>query len=367
VTVTIRLGRRGEEADMIDKLPFENPWTASERAFPAGASDEDQLLYCLSYAVLAPSIHNTQPWLFRLRDGAVELLADRSRALPVVDPDDRLLTISCGAALMNLTVALHNFGREVWLQYLPDPDNLDLLARVRPGRTRLPDIQEQQLFRAIRQRRTTRLPFDSRPLPPDLPRRLIWLASEHNCWLHFIDAPDARARLVELVEEGNRRQFADPAFRQELASWIRSRGSASRDGLTPPSLGMNRVLDYTSPLVSLPVRTFDMGEGRAARDWELIDGSPMLVVIGTDRDDPESWINAGQALQAMLLRVAAEGITASFLNQPCEVDELRGGLRDLTGRTGYPQLVLRLGYGPPVWTSPRRPVSDVIVQNGTAP
>ena len=34
----------------------------------------------------------------------VELLADRTRALPVNDPQDRELTISCGCALFNLRV-----------------------------------------------------------------------------------------------------------------------------------------------------------------------------------------------------------------------------------------------------------------------
>ena len=59
----------------------------------------------LEAAVQAPSSHNTQPWLFRVEDGAVHLLADRTRALPVNDPDDRELTISCGCALLNLRVA----------------------------------------------------------------------------------------------------------------------------------------------------------------------------------------------------------------------------------------------------------------------
>jgi hypothetical protein len=52
-------------------------------------------------AVLAPSSHNTQPWRFRTSDDAIDVFADRTRALPVNDPDDRELTISC-CALFNL-------------------------------------------------------------------------------------------------------------------------------------------------------------------------------------------------------------------------------------------------------------------------
>jgi hypothetical protein len=58
-------------------------------------------------AVWAPSSHNTQPWVFRLVKSGIDVLADRTRALPVNDPSDRELTISCGCALMNLA------GRQV--------------------------------------------------------------------------------------------------------------------------------------------------------------------------------------------------------------------------------------------------------------
>jgi nitroreductase len=47
------------------------------------------LRLALEYAVLAPSSHNTQPWLFRLNDNTVELYADAERILKTVDPHGR--------------------------------------------------------------------------------------------------------------------------------------------------------------------------------------------------------------------------------------------------------------------------------------
>ena len=64
----------------------------------------EELRPLVAQAVLAPSSHNTQPWLWLLLEGSVTLFADRTRALPVNDPDDRELTMSCGAALLNLTM-----------------------------------------------------------------------------------------------------------------------------------------------------------------------------------------------------------------------------------------------------------------------
>src|SRR5918911_1973883 len=79
--------------------------------------------FLLRYAVLAPSGHNTQPWLFKIAgsNNTIEIYADRSRALPVVDPDDRELVISCGAALGTMRVALRRCGRVPGVARPPAP------------------------------------------------------------------------------------------------------------------------------------------------------------------------------------------------------------------------------------------------------
>src|SRR5690606_20406923 len=67
--------------------------------FPFDGSPEAKLRFLLSYAILAPSNRNTQPWRWRISEDMIELYADRGRALPHLDPDDRELIMSCGAAL----------------------------------------------------------------------------------------------------------------------------------------------------------------------------------------------------------------------------------------------------------------------------
>lgn len=72
--------------------------------------DRDTVRAALAMAVRAPSVHNTQPWLWRLGDRTVHLYADPSRHLPHADPGMRDLIVSCGAALHHLRVALRVFG-----------------------------------------------------------------------------------------------------------------------------------------------------------------------------------------------------------------------------------------------------------------
>jgi hypothetical protein len=109
------------------------------------------------------------------------------------------------------------------------------------------------------------------------------------------------------------------------------------------------------------LRTFDRGQGRAARDRDLAAGSPLLAVIASTQNDPLGWLKTGEALDHILLLAAAEGAAASFLNQPIEVATTRDRVREIIGRGNHPQLILRMGYGPLVEATPRRPAAEVLV------
>lgn len=312
----------------------------------------------LQYAVLAPSGHNTQPWLFRVADDHIDLFADRKRRLPVVDPDDRELIISCGAALMNLRLAMTHSGYQPLVAAFPDPGQPDLLARVSRGAATRPGELEEALFLVIPVRHTNRHRFEDRPLPAGLAEALREAAEAEGAWLHPVEREAERHELANLIAEGDRLQGADAAFRRELAEWVHPNRSDSRDGLPGYAQGMGDLLSYLGPFV---VRTFDWGTGQAAMDRQLAEGSPGLTVLGTPEDYPAAWLAAGQALQRVLLRLRVDGVSASFLNQPVETRELRGRLRSLIGAPGYPQLVLRFGYGPQVKATPRRELDEVVI------
>ena len=124
------------------------------------------------------------------------------------------------------------------------------------------------------------------------------------------------------------------------------------EGLTLPWLAV--------PVAQMVVRSFDMGNGVAARDEALAEHSPLLAVLGTGRDSPHDWMIAGQALQRVLLAAVAAGLQASHLNQPAQVPRLRPRLQALTGQGGYPQALLRMGYPEEILpATPRRPVEAV--------
>ncbi|MFO7960633.1 MAG: nitroreductase family protein [Nitriliruptoraceae bacterium] len=334
-------------------------WEVDPDKFPEDGLLAEQLAFLVRYAVLAPSGHNTQPWQFRIVDDVLELWADRSRGLPVVDPEDRELVISCGAALFHLRAAGQAHGLRLIVEVLPEGPRSDLLARVGPDGTQgtIPDVDE--LVAAIPRRRTNRAAFEDRPVPPSLLERLTGEVVEEGARLAAVRDSDTQHRIAELVADGDRRQMADRRFRRELAAWLRPNTSSAPDGLRGHGFGFPDIMSHLGPLV---MRTFDLGNSQAAKDEEIAAGAPALVAVCTDRDDPEAWLATGQALARLLLRVHASELWASYLNQPIEVEELRSELADLLGQCPHPQLLLRLGYGPMPQPQPRRTVAEVLTR-----
>jgi nitroreductase len=330
------------------------------------ALDDTLLRLAARYAVLAPSSHNSQPWRFHVRDGSLTLLGDRSRALPVVDPHDRALVISCGAALEHLRLALRRFGRAPIVERLAElsgarsiETSTEGLAVVRLGETISPTDDDVALCEAIERRRTNRGPFESRPVPLPSLVALRDAVEQEGAWLVPLQEPARRHAIATLIAEGDHVQWHDPAFREELARWMRPNAETNVDGIPGFALGMNDLAARLGPWV---VRTFDRGDGTAAHDAELAEGAPLLAVLGTHGDHPRDWLTAGEALARMLLRATTLGLAASFLNQPIEVAALRPKVRELVGIDGAPQLIVRLGYPTSAArATPRRAVEDVLI------
>lgn len=337
----------------------DDPRSVDLARYPAAGTERERLAFLLNYAVLAPSSHNSQPWRFLLGDDHVSVYADRARRLPVVDPDDRELTISCGASIETLLVACRQFGHLGEVAIRPDPDDPDLLAHVSLNGSYDPTALDRLMFAAIPSRATDRFPFENRPVPTRAQSDLQEACTQFGVDLHLTEDPQQKHVLADLVAEGDRRQFSNEDFRNELADWVHSRRAASRDGLSAQGFGMPDVL---SGLSALAIRTFDMGDQTAARDEKIAEGSPLLAILFTASDTIEDWIVAGRALAATLLTAAAHGLAASYLNQPIEVPDLRPTVAEFARRRDMPQIILRLGYPsrPAQEPTSRRPVSDVL-------
>ena len=339
-----------------------DPRTIAESDFPATGTAAEQWHFLLQYALLAPSEYNTQPWLFRVQDDSVELYADDTRRLPVVDPEDRELLISCGAACTNLRLAARHFGYHETMEWMLDGERSEqpeLLVRLRFGAKAPATAQEHRLFAAIPSRQSNRSVYEPRDISEEVLERLQAQAGREGTWLQLVRDAQTRKTISELIVAGDRRQWADRRFRHELAEWVHPRPSGDADGLPAAVHARGSFRELTSPFV---VRTFDLWREEAARDRRLAAGAPVLAVLGTFGENPSDWFAAGMAIERVLLEACASGLQTSFVNQPIEVPSLRTWLCQALGRKDFPQLVLRIGYGVPAPFTPRRSVQDVLLE-----
>ncbi|MGE0556299.1 MAG: nitroreductase [Gemmatimonadales bacterium] len=331
------------------------PYEEAIAEFPITGTTAAKLEAALRFARRAPSIHNTQPWRCSVEGESFLVHADESRRLRVADPDGRWLLQSVGALVEYLHLVLRRFGFEGSVTVSKEPGSL--VARIEPGAMQRVNPGDRRLFDAMPRRRTNRHPFWQQAVPDRTLDRASRHAAERGVRLTILVRPSDRELLAEWVSAADRLQMADPAFRRELARWLRPVGTRKHDGI-PSSAG--KAPPVLRPIAPLLVRTFDVGDGIAAIDHRLATGSPALAILWTRGDGRADWVAAGRGLVRALLSLAADGISASFLNQAVEVSSIRRELASRYGEGEHAQAVLRLGIGSEAPLTPRRTVRTLL-------
>jgi nitroreductase len=327
---------------MADRVPDAERPTAAALAEAAEA------------AGYAPSVLNSQPWRWRVRADALDLFADRSRQLGVADPDGRLLTVSCGAALHHARIALAAEGLLPAVVRFPDPADPDHLARVTVAGRCAVTPAAMRIFQALRQRHTDRRPLSGVPVPAAQLDAVRHAAGAEGVNIHLLGADQVR-ELASATAHADAVAAADPAQRAELAYWV---GGARRTGSGVP----DTVIPSRPPHTGVPER--DFGRPGTLEIGAGDDRYAAYAMLFGDDDEPASWLRAGEALSAGWLTATELGLSVLPFSSVVEVDGTRQVLRRMLANLGYPYLVLRLGVsdpdhaGPP--HTPRLPARQVV-------
>lgn len=301
------------------------------------------------WAQRAPSILNTQPWRWRVADEVLELFADRSRQLRSIDPEARLLTLSCGAALHHARTVLVATGYDVVVDRFPEPGRADLLARLCLSGRREPHFLDHQALEAIRRRHTDRRPFASIvAIPKPAISSMNRAAEQESAWLYQIP-PAQVPTLLAAAELAAAAEDRMDSYQAELEHWTH-RPRQSGEGVPAETI----TAPYNRPV---PIRDFARGHETLLDPGFGDDRYAEFFILATAADTSRDWLRAGEATSAVWLTATSAGLVASVMSDVTEIRDARALLSRLLHPTGYPQLVLRVGVDmQPALpaTSPRR-------------
>ncbi|ADJ47217.1 hypothetical protein AMES_5392 [Amycolatopsis mediterranei S699] len=322
-----------------------------ERGFP----DDYTVKTAVAMAVRAPSVHNSQPWNWRIGHSSLHLYADPDRQLRETDPDGRDLILSCGAALHHLRIAFAALGWTAEVHRLPNPDEPDHLAAITLQQHE-PSQDEVAMAAAIPRRRTDRRRLSSWTMPRGHVEAMAKAAALEGTLLQVAEN-SARYHLATAIEQAADRHARNPAYRTELAAW--SGRHAAPDGVparnTPApddTPGALRTRSFADPLLTQPP------------DAKAEDDETVLLVLSTASDDRMSRLRAGEATSAALLTATAFGLSSCPLTEPLELPDVRDTVTERVTGGSFPQMVLRIGWAPanadPLTATPRRDLADVL-------
>jgi hypothetical protein len=170
-----------------------------------------------------------------------------------------------------------------------------------------------------------------------------------------VDHLEQRGRLRTMAAQAHAEQMADPAFRAELEAWTAAPAERT-DGVAAHAGG-----PLPEPQDTWVLRDFTAGTGPTRVPGGDFEEEPLIAVLTPHLSGAYGDLQAGQALQRVLLTATSLGVACSFVSQLIEVDHVREELRRMIGATRPPSAVLRLGYGWPLLHTERRPVHDLLV------
>jgi hypothetical protein len=308
-------------------------------------------------ATRAPSVHNTQPWRFVLGARALEIHADRSRQLRVLDPHGRQLMLSCGCALFNARVALAAAGYEPEIERFPDPTRWELVARIAISDGTNGAAELAALDPMIGQRHTNRRQFSEEQVPDDVVAALVDAANREGAEIFPIVRVEDRLATARLSQQADQIENTDPAYRAELRAWT-SDDPLRLDGV--PAAAVPHVDAGSED--DLPIRDFDTRGTGGLPTRTRSSLNQCLLLLGAMEDNPMAWLRAGEALERMLLELTARGYAASPLTQVIEVARTNQQLRDELRLRMHPHVLLRVGRAPATAETRRRRLVDVIAE-----
>ncbi|MFI5719547.1 Acg family FMN-binding oxidoreductase [Nocardia sp. NPDC051750] len=310
----------------------------------------------------APSLHNSQPWLWRYDDRVLRLHAVPERMLPTTDPSGRQMLISCGAVLAHLRAAMAAAGWRLSMARFPDPNARNHLADITFHRSPIITEAERARGEVIDRRYTDRRTFGEPAGWPDFETVLRSTVDPYDADVDVLPE-DSRATLTHAAQMTTSLRRYDSGYHAELYWWTGHVVGAA--GVPRSALASSGEQERVGVGRRFPTRGAESEqEERAETDRAAI------LVLSTSSDGHDELVRCGEALSTVLLESTLAGYATCPLTNLTEVPRSREVVRELVGGgRRLPQVLVRIGAPPqqdhPVERTPRLPLREILATTTT--
>jgi len=339
-------------------------------------------LALVAAAVLAANPHDTQPWLFRIGDDAIDVFADLSRNLGAMDAYVREMHLGLGCAIENMLTAAGPNGYDAKVE-AAEGSLANLAVRRGPvaaASLRLkkrPPSAPDDFYRAIALRHTNRYAYErAKPAPAGWLEFSRQAGSDEGALVILFDEGEDRRAFDAAVVDATQAIVEDKIMIADSDHWFRSSRAeieAHRDGPTLGAAGLSFFALTYARLFSVSPETSHAAWLNQTRDVQLASAPLTGLIAVSDRYDRKATLAAGRVWQRLHLSATARGLAMQSLNQPIEMidrerqtgqsDQRAKRIARLTGDEWQATFSFRAGFASrPAPPSPRRRLKDVVLE-----
>lgn len=335
-------------------------WNINPDDFFKCKTKKEEILFLLNFAILAPSSHNSQPWLFSIEESLISVYVNSNKKLKVGDKENRLLFISLGCVIKNILVAADFFGFTFSVNYFPDVRDSDIVATILLDKTRTKIVNNEHIIFSILKRSVNRNKYTNEIPPSILFKKITSFDIPEKIKVNVITDKLVKDRISDLVVDSSVLLMEDKNFRAELQPYVKNNFTKSKTGI--PAFGMG-IPGFISFFIPILIKYINLDKLSRSSNLNLLKNfTPVFLIISTKNDTKVDWIKSGELYQEIALLCENYGIKTSILGAPVLIENCYKSIQAELHTDFRPQVFLRMGYPIKKYFrhSPRLSVSDVL-------
>lgn len=288
--------------------------------------------------VLAPSSHNSQPWLFRVLDeNTISVSIDPKRRLLESDKNDRQAIISIGCAITNIEILADYHGYSCMIENDHD-ETLAILHFSKKGNGHQGDTKHLANF--ISKRVTNRTPHENKSLDEETVRTILSFASS-TLRIDIITDHSLVQKLGTVAIDAGIAALEDSGFRHELSAYLKPNSTKSYIGMPGFGFGFPAPLSFLAPIF---IWLFNMEKPARKQNVDLFKKTTGMLILSTLSDTQKDWLLVGRTYEHIALLATQAGMSTAPWAGTIQIGEHYREVQKILNITERPQFFARIGF-----------------------